>query len=95
MDHWSEVSALQTVEVRYEDLVDDLESESRRLVSFLGLEWEPECLRFYENPRMVRTASHAQVKRPVYASSVGRAGRYGEHLQPLIDSLVADGFLDA
>jgi tetratricopeptide (TPR) repeat protein len=94
MGHWSRVSGLRTMEIRYEDLVADLEGESRRLVDFLDLEWEPECLRFYENPRLVRTASHAQVKRPVYSSSVGRADHYRGHLQPLVDSLKAGGFLD-
>jgi hypothetical protein len=93
MDHWGAVSGLRMTEVRYEDLVEYTERESRRLIEFLGLEWEEECLRFYENPRIVRTASHAQVKRPIYASSVGRSARYQAHLGPLVDSLRDGGFL--
>jgi hypothetical protein len=94
MDHWKDVSGLQIVDVAYEDAVDDLESESRRLIAFLGLDWEEDCLRFYENPRLVRTASHAQVKKPVYRSSIGRWRRYEAHLGPLVERLRKDGFLE-
>ena len=94
MDHWKEISGLQMTEVIYEDLVHDLEGESRRLIEFLDLDWEDACLRFYENPRIVRTASHAQVKQPVYTSSIGRSARYQAHLEPLIESLKEGGFLD-
>jgi len=93
MDHWKEVSGLQMIDVAYEDMVADLESESRRLVSFLDLDWEQACLKFYENPRVVRTASHAQVKRPVYGSSVGRWRNYEAHVQPLADALGKGGFI--
>jgi len=94
MDHWQAVSGLKITSVVYEDLVEHTERESRRLIDFLGLDWEAECLRFYENPRIVRTASHAQVKQPVYRSSIGRASHYRAHLGPLVDSLAAGGFID-
>lgn len=94
MEHWREVGGLRVMEVTYEDLVADVESQSRRLVDFLGLSWEDDCLRFFENPRPVRTASHAQVRRPVYNTSVGRWRHYQEQLTPLIDSLVQGGFIE-
>ncbi len=94
MDHWQAVSGLRMTSVAYEDIVEDLEGESRRLVEFIGLDWEEDCLRFYENPRIVRTASHAQVRRPLYTSSIGRSDRYREHLGPLVDSLRAGGFIE-
>ena len=94
LDHWQAVSGLEMTTVVYEDLVARTEHESRRLIEFLGLEWEEDCLRFYENPRIVRTASHAQVKRPVYNSSIGRSARYQSHLGPLVESLRAGGFLE-
>jgi tetratricopeptide (TPR) repeat protein len=94
MDHWTENLDLPILDVDYEELVDDLEGVSRRMVRFLGLEWDPACLRFHENPRLVRTASHAQVKRPVYRTSLGRADHYRKHLDPLIDGLRREGFLD-
>ena len=92
MDHWQKVSRLQMTEVVYEDMVHDLEAESRRLVDFLELDWEEQCLRFYENPRIVRTASHAQVKRPVYESSIGRSANYASYLGPLKEALGEGGY---
>jgi hypothetical protein len=77
------VLPLATLEVVYEDLVNDLEGGSRRLVDFCGLAWAERCLRFYENPRTVRTVSKLQVRQPIYTSSVGRWRRYAAHLAPL------------
>jgi tetratricopeptide (TPR) repeat protein len=94
MDHWMENLDLPILDVDYEELVNDLENVSRRMVRFLGLDWDPACLRFHENPRLVRTASHEQVKRPVYTTSIGRARHYRQHLDPLIDSLRSQGFID-
>lgn len=88
MEHWR--SALPPgvlLEVRYEDLVGDLETHARRIITHCGLPWDDRCLKYYENERGVRTASALQVRRPVYRTSVGRSRRYLEHLQPLIDAL--------
>ena len=68
-------------------LVTNLESESRRLIDFLGLEWDPACLAFHETERTVMTASLWQVRQPLYASSVGRWRHYRQHLQPLLAEL--------
>ncbi|MGC9239910.1 MAG: sulfotransferase, partial [Acidithiobacillus sp.] len=73
--------------VDYESLVDDLEGQLRAILAFLGLPWEDSCLRFYENPRKVRTASREQVTQPLYRSSVGRWQPYAAHLRPLFDAL--------
>jgi hypothetical protein len=93
MDHWQEVSSLAILDVDYEELVDDIEGQSRRMIEFLGLEWDPACLLFYENPRLVRTASHAQVRKPVYTSSIGRAVNYRNHLGPMVDEMEKAGYL--
>ena len=74
-------------ELNYETLVADIEGESRRLVAACGLGWDPACLRFYDTPRSVKTASLAQVRRPVYASSVGRWRLYEKELAPLLSAL--------
>ena len=88
MDHWRRVLPPDRfAEVRYEELVEDLEGQSRRLVEFCGLAWDDACLRFYENERQVRTASVNQVRRPLYHSSVGRWRRYEEQLRPLLEAL--------
>ena len=76
-----------TLEVRYEDLVGDPEAESRRLIAFLGLAWDPACLAFHETERPVLTASLWQVRQPLYGSSVGRWRHYRKHLGPLLEGL--------
>ncbi|MDP6933650.1 MAG: sulfotransferase, partial [Myxococcota bacterium] len=87
MAHWKQVLPLPIHEVRYETLVAEPEVETRRLLSFLGLPWEPSCLSFHESSRRVHTASYDQVRQPIYQSSVGRSDRYHHHLGPLIDAL--------
>ena len=92
MAHWRQVlPAGRMLEIDYEDTVADLEGQARRLVAFAGLEWDDACLRFHETDRAVVTASHSQVRREVYASSVGRWKRYGDALQPLIETLADCG----
>ena len=61
----------------YEAMVRDLPRHARRIIAHVGLEWDPACLKFYENRRPVRTASVARVRQPIYSSSVARwlAGR--------------------
>lgn len=87
MDHWRRTRPLPMLDVVYEDLVADVEGVSRRLVDFCGLKWDDRCLRFYENPRVVRTVSKLQVRRPVYQTSIGRWRRYASHLAPLREGL--------
>jgi len=92
MAHWREVlPAGAMLEVDYEDTVADLERQARRLIDFIGLEWDDACLRFHDSDRAVVTASHSQVRRKVYATSVGRWTRYGEGLRPLVVALAACG----
>lgn len=76
MAHWREVLPLPLLEIAYEDLVADPEGQSRRLVEFLGLPWDPACLDFHKTDRLVRTASAAQVRQPVHKGSVGRWKAY-------------------
>ena len=80
MAHWREVLPLKMTEVDYETLVADQESETRRLLTFLELDWDPACLDFHRNRRPVVTASHTQVRRPIYRASVGRWRRYASEL---------------
>ncbi len=86
-DHYRPVSGLNVLTVQYERLVADLEGESRRLIDFLGLSWEPACLDFHRTRRVVETASGWQVRQPLYASSVGRWMNYRPHLGGLIAAL--------
>jgi tetratricopeptide (TPR) repeat protein len=88
MEHWrATLPPERFLEVRYEDVLQDLEGQTRRLVAFCGLEWDAACLRFFESRRPVLTASVNQVRRPLYDSSQGRWRAYKTHLGPLIKAL--------
>ena len=88
MAHWREVlSPEQLLEIDYEALVAEPESEVARLLAHCGLDWDNACLAFHRNERSVRTASATQVRQPLYASAVGRWRRYQDELQPLLEAL--------
>jgi tetratricopeptide (TPR) repeat protein len=87
MDHWSRVLPVPVLQVDYESLVAGVESVSRELVAWCGLDWDPACLDFHKSPRPVRTASAAQVRRQIYSSSVGRWQHYEQPLAPLLSQL--------
>lgn len=87
MRHWTETLGIEVLEVPYERLVEDPEPHVRRLLEFVGLPWDDACLRFHESKRVSPTASNEQVRRPLYASSVGRAERYRTQLAPLVEEL--------
>lgn len=91
MDYWRETLDQPMLEVKYEETVEDLETQARRIIDFVGVEWDDRCLRFYETERSVTTASVDQVRQPIYKSSVARWKRYGQHLTPLIESLRTAG----
>ncbi|HBK04255.1 MAG TPA: hypothetical protein DDZ81_00140 [Acetobacteraceae bacterium] len=86
-EFWLNVLPVPVLEVQYETLVNNLEQESRRLIDFVGLPWDPACLSFHKNERPVMTASVWQVRQPIYSSSVGRWKRYRKHLAPLLEGL--------
>jgi tetratricopeptide (TPR) repeat protein len=88
MDHWARVLPDRVVDVGYEALVADPEGEIRRLVTqAAGLPWDGAALRFFEREGAVATASAAQVRRPIYATSVQRWRRHEAALAPLIEGL--------
>jgi len=87
MAHWREVLDLEMLELDYEEMVADQEGASRKLVSFVGLEWDEACLQFHKTRRTVSTASATQVRQPMYKGSVERWRRYEKHLGPLLEAL--------
>ncbi|MBT5751482.1 MAG: tetratricopeptide repeat protein [Rhodospirillaceae bacterium] len=87
MDHWHEMMPGKIIDVQYEDVVADLEGQSRRLLNFCGLDWDEACLTFYESERNIKTSSLAQVRKPIYRGSVEKWRPYKKHLQPLIEAL--------
>jgi tetratricopeptide (TPR) repeat protein len=93
MEHWRNVLPPGLMlEIDYEETVGNLEGQARKLVDFVGVEWDDACLSFHENKRAVITASHDQVRRPIYNTSVGRWKRYGPKVLRLVDAL--SDFLD-
>jgi hypothetical protein len=90
MRHWHQVLPGFVLDVQYEQMLDDQRGMTERILAHCGLEWEDACLRFHETQRPVRTASVAQVRKPIYRSSAGVWKRYGERLRPLIDALAEE-----
>jgi tetratricopeptide (TPR) repeat protein len=87
MQHWHEVLPGRVLDVQYEHVVDDLDSQVRRMLEFCGLPWDDACLRYYESARAVKTASSEQVRKPIYATSKHRWRNYERELEPLIEIL--------
>jgi tetratricopeptide (TPR) repeat protein len=88
MTHWRAVLPQQTLlDVRYEDLVDDPEGWSRRMLAHIGLPWDPRCLEFHRTHRPVLTASNWQVRQPISKGSVDRWRRYERFIGPLREAL--------
>jgi hypothetical protein len=78
------------MEVRYEDMVENLESTSRRVLEFLGLPWDEQVLRFNEHVqnRIVRSPTYAEVSKPVFKTSLGRWRNYQKYFEPQLEKLV-------
>ena len=92
MKHWkSMLPTTQFIEIAYEDLVADQEGVSRQLINFVGLPWQEECLAFERNPEPSLTASAAQVRQPIYSSSVALWRRYEDELALLRAAFEAAG----
>ena len=88
MAHWRHVLPADSwLDIRYENIVSNLESEARKLIAYCDLKWDPACLDFHTTKRQVRTASLIQVRNPIYTSSVERWRRFEQELTPLINHL--------
>jgi tetratricopeptide (TPR) repeat protein len=87
MDHWHKVLPGQVLTMQYEDIVQDFETQVRRLLDFCDLPWEESCVRFYETDRPVRTASSEQVRQPVHSKSINFWRNFGDKLDELITVL--------
>jgi len=85
--YWKDIVGLSLLEVHYEELVLNPEDTGRRLIDYLDLEWDPQCLEFNvsSNPRTTVTQ---EIQGPINSCSIGRWKHYEQHLQPLFDTLV-------
>jgi tetratricopeptide (TPR) repeat protein len=87
MRHWDAVLPGRILRVCYEDVVEDVERNVRRILEFCGLEFEPACLEFYKTERSVRTASSEQVRQPIFRDGLFQWRNYEPWLGPLKESL--------
>ena len=89
MAHFDAVLPGRVHRVVYERMIEDTETEVRRLLEYCGLPFEDRCLRFYENERAVRTPSSEQVRQPIYREAVDHWKHYEPWLGPLKQALGA------
>lgn len=87
MAHWRKVLPIPMFEFHYEDLVSDQDYWSRKLLEFVGVEWDDSVHDFHKTKRAVRTASVSQVRQPIYKTSKQKWRRYENHLEPLLANL--------
>jgi hypothetical protein len=87
MAHWAKVLPVQVLDIQYETLLDDLEGQSRRMLSYCELDWEEACLAFHHSKRPVRTASSWQVRQPLYRTALARWKKFEAHLEQLKTAL--------
>jgi Flp pilus assembly protein TadD len=91
MRHWDAVLPGVIHTVYYEDVVADVERETRRLLDYCGLPWDDACLQFHAGPQASTTASALQVRQPIYDTSVGKWRRFSSQLEPLRAQLLRAG----
>ena len=87
MAHWKKVLPIKIIESSYEDMVEDLEGNARKLIGHLGLEWDDRCLEFQKSERIVQTASRWQVRQGIYKSSQQRWKKFEPWIGDLISAL--------
>ena len=90
MDHWDTVLPNKILRVNNEDVIEDLEGQVKRMLDFLDLPFEEDCISFYETDRSVRTASSEQVRQPINKKGMGRWKPYAKNLKPFIESIGED-----
>jgi hypothetical protein len=91
MQHWRDCIPGAFLDVDYEDLVNDTPAQARRIIDYLELDWEDACLDFHRRGGAAATASAAQVRQPVYSTSVGMWRNYARQLAPFRERLREHG----
>ena len=87
MDHWDNVLPGRVLKVQYEDVVDDVEKQTRRMLEYCELPWEDACLNYHASDRAVNTASAEQVREPIYRDAVGYWKNYESQLADIQEIL--------
>jgi hypothetical protein len=87
MDHWNTVLPGRILKIDHESIVEDLDTNVRRLLDFCGLEFESACLDFHKTERSVRTASSEQVRQPIFREGLDQWKNFEPWLGPLKTAL--------
>ncbi|MBI1328094.1 MAG: tetratricopeptide repeat protein [Alphaproteobacteria bacterium] len=87
MKFWNDFFPGRILNIQYEETVQDVETQARKMLDFIGLEWNDACREPHKTDRPILTASKGQVRKPVYKTSVKAAGTYEKYLEPLIEGL--------
>jgi hypothetical protein len=96
ISHWRKVLPPGTIlDVSYEELVANQEPWTRKILDFLGFDWDERCLQFHTTQRAVVTSSYWQVRQPLYRDSVQRWRKYSAFIDPLRDLEPAGGITSA
>jgi tetratricopeptide (TPR) repeat protein len=87
MNHWDTVLPGKVLRVNNEDVIEDLEGQVKRILKFIDIPFEENCITFHETERLVRTASSEQVRQPINKKGIGRWKPYAKHLKPLLETI--------
>ena len=87
MNHWDKVLPGKVLRVHNEDVIEDLEGQVKRILKFIDIPFEENCITFHETERLVRTASSEQVRQPINKKGIGRWKPYAKHLKPLLETI--------
>jgi len=93
IDHFARVTDTPILDVQYETLTREPEPQIRRILEFVGVDWDEACLSFHTSKRVVSTNSNEQVRQPMYTTEIDKSLRFGESATPIIDALRSRGLI--
>tara|TARA_Y100001970_G_scaffold288993_1_gene418014 strand:+ start:4478 stop:5995 length:1518 start_codon:yes stop_codon:yes gene_type:complete len=89
MKFWKSTYSNDIHDINYEDLIDNQELETKKLLKFCGLDWDPNCLKHYNNKKIIKTVSAVQARKPIYKTSIKSSQNYIAYLDDLKNNLKA------
>ena len=87
IEFWKEIFEDGVYTIKYENLIDDSESQIKKILKYCDLEWDPNCLNHHQNKSAIKTASISQARKPIYKSSKNLNQNYAEYLREMFDLL--------
>jgi len=84
MKFWKKYFSNSIYDLNYENLVTNSEEEIKNLIKFCELNWDPNCLKHYENKRLIKTVSFNQARKPIYKSAIKSSNMYEKYLDKLV-----------